>query len=529
MATAHSGARRRRATTDRGAACRNPIRLLSLSFALPAVICCPAWAATWDIVPTFRVNETYTDNVSLRPDAAKQAEWVTQLVPGMSVTATGRRLRLNANYTPQLTYYAGGEAANQVYHRLTAAANAELAERLLFLDAGATVDQYNISLQGPVTTSNVNTTGNRSTARTLFVSPSLLRDFGSALRAEARYTYSVWNSSSGASLSNSQANRIQLRLANGPAYKLLTWELAYSRELINYESDLQPDTDTELATARTRYLITPSLGLLARLGYEDYHYHIVGSGAGGSAWGAGVEWTPTPRTSLTALAGRRFYGDTYLLDFRHRTRLTAWSAGYNEEITTARTLFFVPATTSTSDYLNTLLSSRIPDPALRKAAVDDFVSRTGLPPDLSAPINFYTTQLFLLKRWQASLGLLGVRNALIGGIFRDSREALPGVLPQTGGGDFAVSDTVIQTGGSLVWNHQISARSALNVGATYSRNEFLNTGRLDKLGTGGVGLTHQLKPRVSGSLSYRRRKNDSNLDTADYKENSVTASLQVRF
>src|SRR3954467_14135034 len=114
MATAHSGARRRPAATDRGAACRNPIRLLSLSFALPAMICCPAWAATWDIVPTFRVSETYTDNVSLRPDAGKQADWVTQLVPGISLSATGRRLRLNASYTPQLTYYARGQGADQV-------------------------------------------------------------------------------------------------------------------------------------------------------------------------------------------------------------------------------------------------------------------------------------------------------------------------------------------------------------------------------------------------------------------------------
>jgi uncharacterized protein (PEP-CTERM system associated) len=504
-------------------------RLLSLSFALSAMVCGPASAATWDIAPTFKVNETYTDNVSLTPEATKQADWVTQLVPGISVIATGPRLRLNASYTPQLTYYAGGQAANQVYQRLTAAAKAELAERLLFLDAGATVDQYNISLQGPVTTSNVNTTGNRSTARTFFVSPSLLRDLGSAVRAEARYTYSVWSSDSGSSLLKSEANRIQLRLANGPAYKLLTWELSYSREIIDYENGLQPDTDAEVATARTRYLITPSVGLLARLGYEDYHYHVVGPGAGGTAWGAGVEWTPTPRTSLTALAGRRFYGDSYFLDFRHRTRLTAWSAGYSEDITTARTQFFAPATTSTSDYLNTLLSSRFPDPAARKTAVEDFIARTGLPPDLSAPINFYTTQLFLLKRWHASLGLIGVRNALIGGIFKDSREALPGAPALTGAGDFAISDTVIQTGGSLVWNHQISTQSALNVGATYSRNEFLNTGRVDKLATGAVSLTHQLKPRVSGSLSFRRRDNDSNVDTADYKENSVTASLQMRF
>jgi len=502
------------------------------------MMCCPAWAATWEIVPTLRTSETYTDNVSLTPDAVKRADWVTQLVPGVSLTATGRRLRLNASYSPQLIYYARSNGADQVYQRLNATANAELAERLLFLDAGATVDQYNVSLQGPVTTSNVNTTGNRSTTHTFFVSPSFLRDFGSAVRAEARYTYSVLTSDNAAvSLSNNEANRIQLRVANGPAYKLLNWELAYSREIIDYEN--VPDTDIGLATARARYSITPSVGVVGRLGYENYRYRTVGLEPGGSAWAAGFEWVPTPRTSLTALAGRRFYGDSYFLDFRHRSRLTAWSAGYSEQITTTRSLFFVPATTSTSDYLNTILSSRFPDPIARKAAVEDFIARTGLPPDLSAPINFYTNQIFLLKRWQASVSLLGVRNALIGGLFKDTREALPGTLLLPGAGDFSLSDTIIQTGGSIVWNHQFSARTALNVGATYSRHEFLNTGRLDtvttgagrldKVRTGTVTLTHQLKSRVSGSLAYRRRDNQSNLDTANYTENSVTASLQMRF
>jgi uncharacterized protein (PEP-CTERM system associated) len=530
MATAPSGASRWWATTDRGHACRNPILLLSLSFALPAMMSFPASAAKWEIVPTLTLSETYTDNISLTADAAKQDEWITQLVPGISVTATGPQLRLNASYSPQLTYYAQEQRGNEVFHRLNATANAELAEQLLFLDAGATVDQYNVSLQGPLTTSNVNTSGNRSTANTFFVSPFLLREFGSAVRAEARYTYSFWRSDAPASsLSNSEGNRINLRLASGSAYKLLTWELAYSKETIDYEDVLEPDTDTEVVTANARRLITPSVALLARAGYEDYHYRVVGPGAGGSAWGAGFEWAPTPRTALTTLAGERFYGNTYFLDFRHRTRLTAWSAGYSEDITSARSLFFLPATTSTSGYLNTLYSSRFPDPVAREKAVEEFIARAGLPQNLSDPTNFYTSELFLLKRWHASLGLLGVRNTLIANIFKDTREALPGNLALTSQGDFTVSDEIRQTGGSLAWNHRLSGRSALNVRGTYTRIEFPETGQIDKRAEGEVSLSRQLQPRLSGSLAYRRLDNDSNFAGSEYRENSVIASLQMRF
>jgi uncharacterized protein (PEP-CTERM system associated) len=485
---------------------------------------CPAWAAKWDIVPTLEISETYTDNVDLTPDQAKREEWITQVTPAISFRATAPRFRLNASYAPQLTYYGQGNRDNEVYQRLNASANAELAEQLLFLDAGATVDQYNVSLQGPLTTSNVNTTGNRSTANTFFVSPFLLREFGSAVRAEARYTYSLWRSDAPASsLSNSEGNRINLRLASGSAYKLLTWELAY------YEDVLEPDTDTEVVTAKARRLITPSVALLARAGYEDYHYRVVGPGASGSAWGAGFEWAPTPRTALTTLAGERFYGNTYFLDFRHRTRLTAWSAGYSEDITSARSLFFLPATTSTSGYLNTLYSSRFPDPVAREKAVEEFIARAGLPQNLSDPTNFYTSELFLLKRWHASLGLLGVRNTLIANIFKDTREALPGNLALTSNGDFLISDEIRQTGGSLAWNHRLSGRSALNVGGTYTRIEFPETGQIDKRAEGEVSLSRQFQPRVSGSLAYRRVDNDSNFAGSDYKENSVTASFHMRF
>ncbi len=59
------------ASPGSGDARRNLMRFLSLSAALPALLACPAWAAKWDIVPTLSVVETYTDNVSLTPDAVE--------------------------------------------------------------------------------------------------------------------------------------------------------------------------------------------------------------------------------------------------------------------------------------------------------------------------------------------------------------------------------------------------------------------------------------------------------------------------
>jgi len=506
---------------DNGNTSRDLIRCLSLSAWLLALLASHAWPARWDIVPSLSVGETYTDNLSLTPDASKRSDWVTQVTPGISIAATGARLRFNASYAPEVTYYARGQKDDQVYQRLNATGNAELAKQLLFVDAGASVDQYNVSLQGPLTTSNVNTTGNRTTVGTVFASPYLRHNVGSDVQAEARFTYSVVNSDDQSSLLNSVADRINLQLASGPAYKLLTWGLAYRKENIDYESG--QDTDIEVITLNARRLITPTVGLLAQGGYEYYKSGVIAPTEGPS-WSAGLDWAPTPRTRFAATAGQRFFGDAYTFDFRHSTRLTTWSAGYNQNVTTTRSEFLIPATTSTAGYLDTLFSSRFPDPVARQKAVDEFIARTGLPPSLSAPINVFSTQLFLEKRWNASAGILGARNVLIANVFGLTSDGLAGdlVLP-------TAPNTSIQTGTSLLWNWRMTARNAWNLAGSYSRNESPNTGQIDNLTYVGMGLTRQFQPRLSGSLNYRRQQNDSNFSASDYTENAVLATLQMRF
>ncbi|HKQ25364.1 MAG TPA: TIGR03016 family PEP-CTERM system-associated outer membrane protein [Burkholderiales bacterium] len=476
----------------------------------------------WEIVPTLTVAETYTDNISLTPDAAKQTDWVTQVIPSVSVVATGARLRFNATYSPEITYYARGQKDNQVYQRLNATGTAELAKQLLFVDAGAKVDQYNVSLQGPITDSNVYTTGNRSTVKTLFASPYLKHDFGDNLSAEARYTYSVVDSDDTSGLSDSVANRVDLLLASGPAYKVFTWDLSYSRENTDY-SDRLFDNGFEVSSASARRLITPTLGLLASVGYEDY-FSTIGRASEGLLWSAGFDWAPTPRTRLVATAGERFYDNTYFLDFNHRTRLTTWGAGYSETITTTRNEFFIPAISSTSTYVDTLFTSRFPDPVARQKAVEEFIARTGLPPSLNAPINVFVNTRFLQKRSNASAGIVGVRNVLIANVFEQTVEGLAGnqVLPDA-------PNASIQTGAGILWNWRMTAQNAWNLGAAYSRNETPNTGEIGYLTFVTMGINRQFQPRLSGSLHYRFQQNDSNFGVNDYTENAVLATLQMGF
>ena len=503
------------------------MRFLPLSAALLALFARPALAAKWDIVPSLSIGATYSDNLFLASDELKQGGWVTQATPGISIVGTGPGMRFTANYAPEVIHNARGREATEVHQRLNATGHAELAKQLLFVDTGARADQYNVSLLAPLTTSNVNATGNRTTARTFFVTPYLAGDFGSVARGEARFTYSVANSDSTAVLPDSKANRVNLRLASGPAYKRLTWNLAYSKESIKYET--QQVTDTEVITASARRLITSTVGLLATAGYESYDYPVIGQPSKGSTWSAGLDWTPTSRTRLAATAGQRVYGDAYSLDFRHRTRLTTWSAGYSENVTTTRSELFIPATTNTAGYLNQLFISQFPDSVARQKAVEQFIAQTGLPQSLNAPLNFFSNQPFLVKRWLASTGILGVRNVLMANVFRETREVLVGSVVLPGTGDFAPSNVIIQTGTSLTWNSRMTAQTAWNLQGAYSRSEFRDTGQVSNLVTAGTGLTRQFQPWLTGALHYRRQQSDSDQSALNYTENAVLATLHMRF
>ena len=49
----------------------------------------------------------------------------------------------------------------------------------------------------------------------------------------------------------------------------------------------------------------------------------------------------------------------------------------------------IPAGTTVTQFLDAAFTTRIPDPAERALAVEQFLARTGLPPTLASPVNFY--------------------------------------------------------------------------------------------------------------------------------------------
>lgn len=505
---------------------RKPSLRLPLSFAsLLAASVSTAWAAKWDLVPTLALEETYTDNVRLSGPGTERADWVTQVRPGISVKATGARLQLDARYSLQLVQRAR-EGRNDHFHQLDAKANAELVKKLLYLEATTVMTQQNISLLAPQAASNVNVTGNRTSLRSVSVTPYVRRELGSQAVFEARYTHSTVDASGQAGASvDSSASRFELKLASGPAYRLLVWEVSAAREQIDYRQ--AADVRTDRLSASLRRLFTPAIGVRLNVGYDSNNYITSGTAPEGGSWSIGPEWTPTPRTKLSASTGRRHGRENRALDFSHRTRLTTWNAGYTEDVSTARQQALIPTTVDTATYLNTLFLGTIPDPVLRQTAVQNFIAAAGLPATLDVPLNFFTSVPFRTARWQGSFGIHGVRHTVLATTFTQTREALS--TAGTGVGDFSASPRTKQTGQNVVWTWRVTPFTSMTLNGSASRVQFTDLGREDKYRSLHASLTRQFQPRVSGSISYRWLRNESSAAGAGYTENALSVGLNMRF
>lgn len=499
-----------------------------------------AGAAEWKITPSLDLKETYTDNVKLAPSGLEKSEFITQINPGISLTGTGHRLKLNANYQMQNLVYAEESSRNTMNHILNANANAELVDNLFFLDGRAAISQQNISLLGPQAADNVNITGNRTEVQTYSVSPYLRHSFSNYASTEIRYTHDEV-STGGSGLWNSQADRIQLGLNSGSAFKTLGWGLNYSNGKTSYgnTANTNPSAiDTEVLSGSLSYPVTPKFRLTATGGYEKNNYISIGPKPDGSFWSAGFSWAPSALTSIDASAGRRFFGDTYSLAASHRTRLTAWSLGYSEDITSTRSQFLIPIDpTSVMDWF---MASIVPgwttiDPVIRQKEIQNYINTYGLPPALAAlagPVNYLTNRFFLQKRLQASVAVTGAKNTLVLSLFHVTRDAQTSQSQDStlfGSSTLALTDSTKQVGGNAFWSWRMGPRTSANINAGYTRNSTPSLGRTDNDKTIRLSLTRQIQPKLNGSVELRRLQRDSSQSEGDYSENALTASLFMRF
>ncbi|HEY1042883.1 MAG TPA: TIGR03016 family PEP-CTERM system-associated outer membrane protein [Telluria sp.] len=509
---------------------RRPAALRAAPLALAVMLALDCRAEV-RVVPGLDLRERYTDNVALAREGQERGRFVTEIAPSLSISSNSPSLQLSARYQLRYSIFNDDDLQDTQRHtnHLSANAKARLVPEMLYLDAGASIENQAVSAFGPQDTDNPYVGTNRTEVRTWRISPYAVHQFGGTARAILRYAHDSATSDT-VGFGKSDSDTAMFALQSGVNFRRWAWSIEASHQSL--DDSFAQESDTSNASATLRWNMSQEFSISATGGYDKYDFHSHEGATEGTFWRVGFAWQPSPRTSLAASIGERFFGRTYYLAANHRSRNTTWDISYNEEVTTSRSQFFLPAAVDTAALLDRLFTPLYPDPLLRKLAVMAYMRATGLPPALADQVNYLSNRYMLQKQFMATAMYRTARSSFTLNLYDVRRRALSRFEADSrllGNQLATLNDNTRQRGINGFWNWQLTARSALNVAMTNSRSESLTTGRSDETQALGIALTRQFTPRLRAAAEVRHVRGALLSGDEKYRENSISASVSMQF
>ena len=482
-------------------------------------------ARRWRIEPRVALRESWTDNIALQNRDAQQSEWVTELTPGISIAANGARLKGNLDYALTGLFHARDSQRNDHQNALNAFGQFEAVEKFFFIEARAQVSQQLVSAFGARPASNTSDTQNRTETRVFSLTPYIKGRIASAAAYDLRLDEAIFRSN------DSQVSDSNIRTWTGKVES--TSDLArfgWSADFKDQRYDVKEglDTETRLARGSLIYHLDRSLRIFVRGERESNNYF--GEDRSETIHGAGIDWNPSERTQLSAENDKRFFGRSYRYSLRHRMPLSAWNLVMSKESTNAVNQLRRGSESTPFQRLFDLLATEIADPVRRAEQARQTLLAAGISPDASSESALLANQVFVDKRIEGSVALLGARNTVTLSAFRSERKPVS-PLGSTGD-DFATASLVKENGAAINWSSALSPLSSLAAGVVWSRNT--GSGSTTDLETDqlafNVQLSTKLSPKTGGAVGYRyvRFRSDGGA-TDDYRENALFASIEHRF
>ncbi|HTS23448.1 MAG TPA: TIGR03016 family PEP-CTERM system-associated outer membrane protein [Casimicrobiaceae bacterium] len=440
---------------------------------------------------------------------------VTTLTGTLGFDGEGARAKLHGTLSATELLYAGQGQSNSFAPGASIFGEIEAVERFFFVDATANVTQTYVSPFGPQPGNITTPTANRYTSESYSVSPFIKGVLGSQVSYLVRDD-NVWTTSQNYGDStlkppSSYWNNFDAEfnsVSSGPN----GWSASYSRQY--YDPGVGPGSYIlQLLRAIESYRIDPQVDVSARVGYERDSFpadSAIGGTTEGAFYGAGLHWRPTDRTDLNGWWEHHYYGSAYYWTLSHRLPNVSLSASFSRGLTSYPQLaLLIPAGVPVAQFLDAAFTTRIPDPAQRALAVQQFLAQSGLPPTLVSPLNVYAPTVTLQNSASASAVWVGGLNSLTLIVYRTESESViqQSALPEP----FTFGANTIQTGTGLGYSRRLSGvtnfvaslsyattrpnggdQPAANVRTTnYNATASLNTQFTPKT-SGSVGVTYFL-------------------------------------
>jgi uncharacterized protein (PEP-CTERM system associated) len=476
----------------------------------------PAFALDWRLTPTLGASATLTDNVN-QTATDPQSSLILSATPGFTLQSEGSR-RVQAAMIYGLTGItrSGAGQSNDLFSALTADGKAELIDNFLFIDGSAVISEQIISLLGSQADATINSS-NRAATGSYAISPYIKKRFGTFAEAEARYSLTGTIFQNDAA-NNIHSNSLSASLASGTQFNNVFWGLDYLLRDATVQNGQDARFEHEGGTLG--YDITRHVRAFGTLGYDSNDYTATpGTATRGSYWTLGMGWAPSHRANIEASFGESYFGRTYNFNFNYHTSYSVWTASYNDGVTDISQQLLNTQPLNVWLCGNTLF---IGSGALPPSG------KTGCIPQGAAPIG--TVQVGLANGLYLSKSLLGAAawskgQSSVGLSVFDTRrqyQQLVGLPEDETRGIMA----------NYAYNLQPHTTLSAGLGLTNTQSPAgLDSilARDDNYYTANFGVSHQFGSQLSGVLTLSRQQRNSNVPTADYTQNNLSASVNMIF
>lgn len=494
-------------------------RARGIAVVVAAMLAAPAAALSQSLVvtPSVSLTETATDNREL-VGVGKQSDLITQISPGLTVTAKGGALQGFLSYSLNGLVYAQESAKNSAYHQLSSTGKLSLLEGRGGIEASASAGRQVISAYGTQSAGATSASANQAQVFSYSLAPYLAgKTLGDlSYRARLSLSQSISDAPTGNGDAKSLNGSVGLSSRIGP----LGWGLDISRTVS--ESQERPRTHNGRLTGSLNYSPDIEVQLAFRAGTEADDLRS-GRSERTTTWGAGLAWTPGPRTTLNADMDRRFFGRSHAFSLTHRMARTTFNLSDSRSLDTSGQSS--RGALSNYDFFAQQLAS-ITDAALRDAVVRQVLAARNLDPggrEIAA--GFLTAGPTIQRTQNGSMTYQGLRSTITLLAFQTwSTSASNSVSTR---GDLANGNTVNQRGLSLSLSHRLTSDASLTITASQQKTASAGTVAGNDLRTVIATWSDRLGPYTNVSLGVRHSVADSDLNP--YQESAVIGSIRLQF
>jgi uncharacterized protein (PEP-CTERM system associated) len=466
---------------------------------------------------------TGTSNGEQASSGLEQRDLFLTVRPSATLAYAGAGLNLGGELGADLLWSKNKTRENQALPFARVNGAATLIDRFFYFNASLDVHQVEQDkFAGRV---DQGLGANTDTSSTLVLSPSLMRELTDDVSFAARADL-VWAKFADNAMLDSRDDRYSLKLDARPR----PWggAIELRGQDVRYDGATSNDWSFEAASVAPRYSINSEVVVGLVGGVE--RTSTAGQTATDPLYGVNLLWVPSQRSQLAASVDRRFFGAGWNLAVRHRAPTYSLSVRASRQPVLAGN-DGVGSRSSLPAFLDSILTTRYPDPNERAGIVSSLVATRGLQTTIQGAAGPSANYAQLGQGADATVVFLGTRNTVSLSLFHTSLTQLARAdtgaqFPGSGQNDDR------QWGATVGLNRRLTPVASADLALNFSRIEGLNAriGDLTREGSVRLAYVQQIAPRTAASLGTTYHKVSTNvIGLASYDEATLFAGLAHRF